>query len=192
MKLAYFGMILVFAGGLLFFGCLEPQPPVVNNGSECAVGYSWCGVLQKCIKLEENCTVDGTVLNCGFAGCPPIGNYSNISNFDECVAAGYPILKTNPPRCETPDNKTFVQNQTYLMNQSICETGRGHWINCSTTCENETGICTEYRCIPYCECGGLAGFRCPENFYCTDYYPEWTSDAVGICRPISELIDEGK
>lgn len=188
--------ILVFVGGLLLFGCLEPQPPInstLNNthpiigndsdihGCKASAGYSWCEVSQKCIRpWEENCTI-----------------VSNITNFDDCVAAGYSILESNPAQCRTPDGHVFFQviNQSgpeYVMNQTICESGGGHWVNCSTTCDNAGTRCSEYKCIPYCECGGLPGLTCPENFFCTDYYPEWTSDAVGICRPNSELIDEGK
>ncbi|MFH1398687.1 MAG: Kazal-type serine protease inhibitor family protein [Candidatus Woesearchaeota archaeon] len=33
-----------------------------------------------------------------------------ISNYNECVAAGYPILESYPPQCRTPDGKTFTAN----------------------------------------------------------------------------------
>ncbi len=32
-----------------------------------------------------------------------------ITNFDSCVAAGFSIMKSNPPQCATPDGRTFVQ-----------------------------------------------------------------------------------
>ncbi len=32
------------------------------------------------------------------------------SSFDECVAAGYPILESYPRQCKTPDGKTFVED----------------------------------------------------------------------------------
>ena len=32
-----------------------------------------------------------------------------ITSYEECVAAGYPILKTYPPQCVTPDGKRFVK-----------------------------------------------------------------------------------
>lgn len=37
------------------------------------------------------------------------GTSAAITNFDECVAAGYPILEKVPPECKTPDGKTFIQ-----------------------------------------------------------------------------------
>jgi hypothetical protein len=36
---------------------------------------------------------------------PPV-----IQSFDECVAAGYPVLESYPEQCKTPDGKSFVQN----------------------------------------------------------------------------------
>ncbi|HRN96011.1 MAG TPA: hypothetical protein PLD54_01025 [Candidatus Levybacteria bacterium] len=32
-----------------------------------------------------------------------------ISNFDECAAAGYPIMESYPARCMTPDKRSFTQ-----------------------------------------------------------------------------------
>jgi len=32
-----------------------------------------------------------------------------ISSFDECAAAGYPIMESYPARCKTPDGRTFTQ-----------------------------------------------------------------------------------
>lgn len=34
---------------------------------------------------------------------------SGINNFDDCAAAGYPILESYPERCRTPDGRTFVR-----------------------------------------------------------------------------------
>lgn len=35
---------------------------------------------------------------------------SGISNFEECTAYNYPIQDSYPPRCSTPDGKTFTQD----------------------------------------------------------------------------------
>lgn len=32
-----------------------------------------------------------------------------INNFEECAAAGYPILESYPEQCKTPDGRTFVR-----------------------------------------------------------------------------------
>jgi len=42
---------------------------------------------------------------------------SNIRNFDECVAAGFSIMKSNPPQCQVLDGNSFIQetNSTWEM-----------------------------------------------------------------------------
>lgn len=32
-----------------------------------------------------------------------------ITTFEECVAAGNPVMESYPPQCHTPDGKHFVQ-----------------------------------------------------------------------------------
>lgn len=34
-----------------------------------------------------------------------------ITSYEECVDAGFSILKSNPPQCLTPDGRTFIQNE---------------------------------------------------------------------------------
>jgi hypothetical protein len=33
-----------------------------------------------------------------------------VSSFEECQAAGYPVLESYPAQCKTPDGKTFTQD----------------------------------------------------------------------------------
>ncbi len=33
----------------------------------------------------------------------------SITNFNECVDAGYPILESYPRQCNTPDGRNFVE-----------------------------------------------------------------------------------
>ena len=33
-----------------------------------------------------------------------------ITDYDSCVKAGIPIMKSNPPQCATPDGRIFVEN----------------------------------------------------------------------------------
>ncbi len=39
---------------------------------------------------------------------------SDITNFDECAKAGYPILQSYPEQCQTPDRRTFTKITTPL------------------------------------------------------------------------------
>ena len=34
----------------------------------------------------------------------------SVSNFEECIAQGYPVLESYPRQCKTPDGKTFVED----------------------------------------------------------------------------------
>ncbi len=34
-----------------------------------------------------------------------------ITNYEECVAADFSIMKSNPPQCATPDGRTFTENK---------------------------------------------------------------------------------
>jgi hypothetical protein len=37
-------------------------------------------------------------------------SYSQITSYDQCAAAGYPILETYPEQCKLPDGRTFTRN----------------------------------------------------------------------------------
>lgn len=73
-------------------------------------------------------------------------NTSNITSYDDCVAAGYPVLESYPTRCATPDGRSFTQyignelekadmititaprpNATVTSPLSITGTARGSW-----------------------------------------------------------------
>ena len=38
----------------------------------------------------------------------PPDTYSNIASYEDCVAAGYPVLETYPEQCKLPDGRTFT------------------------------------------------------------------------------------
>ena len=73
------------------------------------------------------------------------------------------------------------------ITQKMCEDAGGHWNPCGSACrgEPEGTVCIEM-CMPYCECGGIAGFGCPAGYVCTDYLPEGAADAVGVCKRVSQ------
>lgn len=39
------------------------------------------------------------------------GDKAVISNFEECAAAGYPIMESFPERCATPDGRSFTKGE---------------------------------------------------------------------------------
>ncbi|MBI4137257.1 Gmad2 immunoglobulin-like domain-containing protein [Candidatus Roizmanbacteria bacterium] len=71
---------------------------------------------------------------------------SEISNFEDCVAAGYPVMERYPEQCRAPDGKTFTRdignelefsdeiivdnprpNQTITSPVTITGQARGSW-----------------------------------------------------------------
>lgn len=37
------------------------------------------------------------------------GTITDVSSFDECVRAGYPVMESFPRQCKTPDGRNFVE-----------------------------------------------------------------------------------
>jgi len=51
---------------------------------------------------------------------------ANINSFEECAAAGFPIMESYPEQCKTPDNRTFTRQISVTENwqkQTIEEIG---------------------------------------------------------------------
>lgn len=61
--------------------------------------------------LQKNLLLIVVIIVAGFTGWQYINSQqSKISSFDTCAAAGYPIMESFPPQCQTPDGKTFMQD----------------------------------------------------------------------------------
>lgn len=71
-----------------------------------------------------------------------------ITNFDDCVMAGFPIMKSNPPQCQTPDGRNFIQqtNSSWqevlqaIENCQIKEAFQTHSRIVSLTLKNENRL----------------------------------------------------
>lgn len=81
-----------------------------------------------------------------------------------------------PPTCERLAKR---------MTRELCESAGGHFNECASACRNnpDAEVCILV-CVQECECGGIAGFKCPAGYYCTDYVPKGSPNAIGVCRPI--------
>jgi hypothetical protein len=67
----------------------NPLPPVksiADELKECMPRSDW-GSYEKCNRLIKM-----------------------ITDYNSCVAAGFSIMKSNPPQCALPDGRIFVQN----------------------------------------------------------------------------------
>jgi len=67
-----------------------------------------------------------------------------------------------------------------------CESTGGNWNECGNKCsidnQGKEGAACTLQCEMLCECGGIAGFRCPAGYECK--MPEGIADALGYCEPI--------
>lgn len=65
------------------------------------------------------------------------------------------------------------------MDKNLCEKSMGNWNECSSPCIG-TGdqICIEM-CVAQCECGGIAGFGCPDGYNCR--LSGKIADEMGVC-----------
>tara|TARA_Y100000310_G_scaffold337750_1_gene425645 strand:+ start:1606 stop:1923 length:318 start_codon:yes stop_codon:yes gene_type:complete len=65
------------------------------------------------------------------------------------------------------------------MTAAYCEESGGKWNECGSPCAGtDAEVCVAV-CSPQCECGGIAGFGCPENFNCK--LSGKIADEIGVC-----------
>ncbi len=101
------------------------------------------------------------------------------------IIAGYGCVGQSEPVTPPPGNGTDTAN---AITEGMCTAAGGHWNECGSACRGAPpGTACIAMCVPYCECGGIAGFRCPAGYVCGDYLPDKdTPDALGICKRVSE------
>jgi len=44
---------------------------------------------------------------------------SSINSYEDCVAAGHSIMKSNPEQCQTPDGRTFTRDVSLEFDENI-------------------------------------------------------------------------
>jgi len=84
------------------------EPPIGGDRDEhgClpTAGYTWCESKQKCLRLwEEDCPGSGGSSSEGG------GSDSDITDFESCIAAGYPAMESHPRQCMVPGGETFTE-----------------------------------------------------------------------------------
>jgi hypothetical protein len=198
------GIIVVFciivAGVVLFLAPLQGRGPVIESEAEagCLASGGTVGEAVCCASVEDfpdTCLV-------GACGCSaeyshavqvctcPAGTCFNgtacmgmIRNFEECVAAGYPVMESYPRQCSVPGGSTFVEQVPPALTAESCQAARGHWNEGGSRCmldnTGKTGVACPALCEALCECGGIAGFGCPEGYTCR--MPAGIADALGYC-----------
>ena len=107
------------------------------------------------------------------------------------VMLSYGCLAVQPPANSSPPvitNSTPTGPGEPGLKKELCESARGHWNDCGSACRGAPpGTACPMVCIAECECGGIAGFGCPDGYRCSDYLPKDKNgnpvpDAMGICK----------
>ncbi len=62
----------------------------------------------------------GIALVGALVGTAYAGNSKKVTNFQECVDAGYTVFEINPPFCKTPDGKVFREVEKKVTNFQEC------------------------------------------------------------------------
>lgn len=89
-----------------------------------------------------------------------------------CAAEG-----PKEPIEEPKDGETGFESIT----KQQCLDARGHWNECGSPCAGTGADFCIQVCQVQCECGGIAGFRCPEGFKCR--LSGKIADEMGVCVP---------
>ncbi|HMO01406.1 MAG TPA: hypothetical protein PKD37_04605 [Oligoflexia bacterium] len=98
------------------------------------------------------------VFACAQSGTNSSSNHltKHITNYEECVAAGFPILKTHPPRCVDSDQTVYIKQN---KDSDLFASGGG--AACSNLCGD--GKCQEVVCMAVgCPCAETRD-SCPQD-----------------------------
>ncbi len=163
-----------------------------EHGCLVAAGYTWCENKGKCLRTwEEPC----------------------VTNFEECIAEGNPVMESYPRQCSAPDGTTFTEELYDLSgcNQSCIESGFsvGHCMEPAEICEDdvESGGCfvpgsddcdIAGKCKCYCkhENGtGRTKIANPASVYCeeqggTIIFHETSGGIAGYCDIKGKVCEE--
>lgn len=91
---------------ILFSGifCLIYQLTTLPAYGEVSVGDPPVAVAEQATGDDSTESPDNT------ERMPAAADSTTIKNFADCVKAGYPISKSMPPQCHTPDGKVFLKD----------------------------------------------------------------------------------
>jgi hypothetical protein len=85
---------------------------------------------------------------------------SSIFSFEDCVMAGYRILRSMPPQCVTPDSRVFVKGKGQVSGPGMDQPAPGGQ-TCKNLCGN--GQCEQIVCLAIgCPCAETP-MNCPQD-----------------------------
>jgi hypothetical protein len=76
------------------------------------------------------------------------------------------------------------EDKEVLSVEDLCDNAGGNWNECSSECLGTgAAFCTEV-CVAQCECGGIAGWKCPEGYTCR--LSGDVVDELGVCVEVKK------
>jgi hypothetical protein len=88
-----------------------------------------------------------------------------------------------PPTPEPPGDTVSKDNDGSVdvanLTPEVCNAAGGHWNDCGSPCAGTGADFCIQSCEAMCECGGIAGFGCPEGYSCL--LSGKITDEIGRC-----------
>jgi hypothetical protein len=87
----------------------------IESNSSATVGATWVPALAGAYELRAFAITDLenprilSLMSRAEVNIVPIDGTPNVTSFDECVRAGYPVMESFPRQCKTPDGRNFVE-----------------------------------------------------------------------------------
>ena len=81
---------------------------------------------------------------------------------------------------DKPKSKKYINNLSIVqITPEICEKYGGEWDECGSPCAGTNAEICIQMCQAQCECGGIAGFKCPQGYKCK--LSGKIADEIGVC-----------
>ncbi len=92
-----------------------------------------------------------------------------------------------PP--SVPEDDEVIPEPSAELTQQSCDAAGGKWNDCGSPCAG-TGadVCIQV-CEAQCQCGGIAGFKCPPGFSCR--LSGKIADEMGKCVEVTQHERKG-
>lgn len=160
-KIILLSLVVILLSGCSFIKKITNEPQIIGgdkdeHGCLIGAGYQYCPSTEKCQRMWEEY-------------CEEFKDTFKVLNFEDCVEAGNPILKTNPAKCQHGE-EIFIEGERFSQTcgieganwvdeyseceyvpQDWCEQMGGQYLECESACRHDDAeICT-MQCVPVCK-----------------------------------------